>query len=97
MIVIGQIGAELLSMSVVLARAADLAQHRTSSALALADISCAASRHRLAALWPQLFQQPECATTSQRCLQGHDLDFLIGDQLVEDPSPTPTESGSTHA
>ena len=65
MIVIGQIAAELLSMSVVLARTADLVQRGTRSALALADISCAASRHRLAALWPQVSQQPECAATSQ--------------------------------
>ena len=97
MIVLGQIGAELLSMSVVVARAAELADQGSPSALALADISCAASRHRLAALWPQLTDQPDCAATSQQWLHGSDLDFLMGDPPVDDPTPTIREGVPAHA
>lgn len=97
MIVLGQIGGELLSMSIVLARAAHLADRGMAAALALADISCAASRVRLAALWPQLTEQPDCAATSQRWLRGDGLDFLMGDLPMDDLIPTTGQGVSAHA
>lgn len=59
LIVLGRIGRELLSMAVVLARAAGLATRGETSALQLADIACTAARHRLAGLWPQLADEPD--------------------------------------
>ncbi|MBS2537999.1 acyl-CoA/acyl-ACP dehydrogenase [Catenulispora sp. NF23] len=51
---IGRIGGELLGMSVVLGHAAELARQDREWVLTLADISCAASRRRLADLGYQL-------------------------------------------
>ncbi|MEV4365003.1 hypothetical protein [Nonomuraea sp. NPDC049625] len=51
---VGRIAAELLGISVVLARAADLAERGNPTALDLADIACAAAGQRLDGLWSQL-------------------------------------------
>lgn len=68
--ILGAIAGELLSMSIVLARAdqcgGDPAQ------LSLADLSCRSSRHRLAALWPQLAEEPAGPA---------DWDFLLSDMI----------------
>ncbi|GIF39313.1 acyl-CoA dehydrogenase family protein [Actinoplanes xinjiangensis] len=54
--VLGAIGGELLSMSIVLARADQCGDD--PAAQTLADLSCRSSRRRLAALWPQLDDDP---------------------------------------
>jgi alkylation response protein AidB-like acyl-CoA dehydrogenase len=54
--VLGAIGGELLSMSIVLARADGSGDD--PAAQTLADLSCRSSRRRLAALWPQLDEDP---------------------------------------
>jgi alkylation response protein AidB-like acyl-CoA dehydrogenase len=79
--VIGQIGTELLSMTVVLGRAAALAGSEQAAALDLADISCSASRFRLAGLWPQLGDDNDYASISDPWLNHTDLDFLVHDVL----------------
>jgi alkylation response protein AidB-like acyl-CoA dehydrogenase len=82
--VIGQIGAELLSMTIVLGRAAALAGNEQPAALDLADISSSASRIRLAGLWPQLDDDNDYASISDAWLNHTDLDFLTDDVV----SPT---------
>ncbi|MGK5559185.1 hypothetical protein ACSNOI_47070, partial [Actinomadura kijaniata] len=66
----GAIAAELLSMTVVLARSAD----RPGTA-DLADVSCAASRHRLAELRSRL-GEPGRAATSDTTLHTDRFDHL---------------------
>lgn len=85
--VVGQIGNELLSMTIVLARAARLAESGKNAALDLADISCSASRIRLDGLWPQLTDDNDYASTSDAWLNRTDLDFLL-DGVLTDAAPT---------
>lgn len=89
---VGRIGGELLSMSLVLARAASLAADGDPRALPLADLSCAASRHRLSGLWHQL-EEPAggagYAATAGTWLNGTDLDFLLADVITDVPRPRP--------
>jgi len=70
--VAGAIAAELLSMTVVLARSADLADEDAAD---LADVSCTASRHRLAELRSRL-SDPGRAETSAASLHTTRFDFL---------------------
>lgn len=96
MTVIGRIGNELFGMSVVLARAAQLATAGTTNALELADISCAGSRLRIGALWPELAAtEPDFAAASDGWLRGNRFDFLIRD-IVTEPA-TKQEEANTHA
>ncbi|MBO2447073.1 acyl-CoA/acyl-ACP dehydrogenase [Actinomadura barringtoniae] len=70
--VAGAIAAELLSMTVVLARSADL-----PDAADLADVSCTASRHRLAELRSRLGDRDrDAAATSDASLHTARFDFL---------------------
>lgn len=88
--VVGRIGSELLSMSLVLARAASLAAGGDVHALPLATLSCAASRHRLSGLWHQLDEPadgPEYAATAGAWLNGTQLDFLLEDVITDAPQP----------
>src|SRR6185312_7560007 len=61
LIALGGIGRELLSMAVVLARAAGHATGGDPAALHLADVACTNARHRLAGLWAQLADQADPA------------------------------------
>ncbi|MFD5142867.1 acyl-CoA dehydrogenase family protein [Streptomyces sp. NPDC058401] len=90
--VVGRIGGELLSMSLVLARAASLAAGGDPRYLPLADLSCAASRHRLSGLWHQLDEPidgPRYEATAQAWLNGTTLDFLLEDVITDVPRPRP--------
>lgn len=90
--VVGRIGGELLSMSLVLARAASLAAGGDPRSLPLADLSCAASRHRLAGLRHQLDEPadgPAYASTAGTWLNGTALDFLLEDVITDVPRPRP--------
>lgn len=93
-ILVGRIGNALLGMSVVLARAAHLAEHGDPSALALADIACVDARERLVALWPRLdvADEPDYADTSATWLHGDRLDWLTSDVITDIP---PIEEGPT--
>lgn len=78
---LGRIGTELLGMSVVLARAAHLAEGGNPTVLDLADIACSTARLRLAGLWPELDDEADFAKTSRRWLDTDQLDFLVDDVL----------------
>ena len=95
-ILVGQIGNALLSMAIVLARAAHLAEQGQPSALDLADIACADARVRLTGLWPQLDgpAEPDYAGTSNSWLREDRLDWLISDVITDIP---PLEEGTTDA
>ncbi|MET9243287.1 hypothetical protein [Nonomuraea sp. NPDC003709] len=72
----------LLGISVVLARAADLAERGNPTALDLADIACAAAGQRLDGLWSQLAADTgrpgaDPAALGDTWLRSTDLDFLI--------------------
>ncbi len=85
--IVGRIGGELLTMALVLSRAAQLAARGNSAASGLADIACTASRQRLDALWPQLADEPDYAATSAAALDGGGLDFLLGDVRADPRHP----------
>jgi alkylation response protein AidB-like acyl-CoA dehydrogenase len=84
---IGRIGNELLQISVVLARAADLASQGNVAALDLADICCTASRRRLSRLCHQLEQPdgPDYARVCGDLLHGSGHDFLLADVITDTP------------
>jgi hypothetical protein len=97
--VIGQIANELLSMSIVLARAAQLAEQGNPAALELADISCTMSAERLNSLWLRLDTRgPDFAATSDGLLRGTRFDFLA-DGVIAGIPPIPNErtGSNTHA
>jgi alkylation response protein AidB-like acyl-CoA dehydrogenase len=85
LIALGGIGSELLSMSVVLGRAASLTEHGHPEACDLADVACTASRRRLSALWPELTatEEPDHAAVCARWLSGASPDFLLNDVITE--------------
>lgn len=90
--VVGRIGNELLSMALVLARAASLASAGEHQALRLADLSCAASRLRLTGLWPQVAEHsgsagPDFAGVTNALLHGTELDFLLSDVITDSSAP----------
>ena len=59
LILVSDIANELLTMALVLARAARLADDSVEGAQELADIHCTAARHRLADLWQRLAARDE--------------------------------------
>jgi len=78
----GRIATLLFGMAVVLARAAHLAEQGNTTALDLADVSCAQARAELAMLWAQLAALPgesHFTGLSSRLLEGTSLDFLLAD------------------
>ncbi len=90
---VGRIAAELLGLSVVLARSADLAEQGNPAVLDLADVACAASEHRLDGLWSQLAHETgrsgaDPATLGDTWLRGTGLDFLIGGAGTAAPHTT---------
>ncbi|WP_194894825.1 acyl-CoA dehydrogenase family protein [Catenulispora pinisilvae] len=87
---IGRIGGELLGMSVVLGHAAELARRDVEWGLALADISCAASRRRLADLGYQL-------TRLSTAAWGAGCPWPGDDDPAESPVGEPDHAGLTRA
>ena len=91
MTIIGQVANELLSMSVVLARAAHLAEDGNSAALELADISCTKSEARLNGLLRLLDQDgPDLAAIGQEYLQGSRFGFLADGVVCDLANPSTT-------
>ncbi|TQC41324.1 acyl-CoA dehydrogenase [Rhodococcus sp. WS4] len=91
---LGRIGSELLGMSIVLARAAGLAESGHDQALSLADISCAAAHRRVRDAWASLADEPPCADTSRALLHHGTLDFLLGDNPTDS---SPRKAATAHA
>jgi alkylation response protein AidB-like acyl-CoA dehydrogenase len=88
MIRLSEIANELLTMALVLARAAHLARQDRDEAQPLADVYCGAARHRVAALWQQLAQAvgPAASEMAAEWMSGKKLEFLLGDTLPDQAS-----------
>jgi alkylation response protein AidB-like acyl-CoA dehydrogenase len=84
---VGGIARELLTMAVVLARAAGMSETGNPHALDIADLACTAARGRLGILWSQIRAgtEPDYARISSRCLASTELDFLLHDIIRDIP------------
>ncbi|WP_078938515.1 acyl-CoA dehydrogenase family protein [Streptomyces virginiae] len=97
--ILGRIGNELLSMSIVLARVANMDVNDQKASYPLADLSCRASRARLVGLWHELSEaSPSRALayldTATTWLNGTALDFLSRDVIADvPPIELPEEPG----
>lgn len=90
---LGGVARELLTMAVVLARAASMNEAGNPDALDIADVACTAARGRLAVLWSQLQAdaEPDHARVSSRYLTSTALDFLLHDIIRDIPPAGTTE------
>jgi alkylation response protein AidB-like acyl-CoA dehydrogenase len=94
-VAVGGVGRELLTMSVVLARAARLSERGRPAALELADVACTSARRRVDGLWSQLTAtaEPDYTKISTLCLTGGALDFLLDDVITDVPGAGTPEQG----
>lgn len=84
LILLSGVGNELLTMSLVLARAASTPVEEPAGPQGLADIYCTMARHRLAGMWHQIRdnQDVDHTAVSGALLQGERLSHLFEDALL---------------
>jgi alkylation response protein AidB-like acyl-CoA dehydrogenase len=87
LISIGGIARELLTMAVVLARAAGMNERGNPDVLDIADLACTAARGRIDVLWSHLRAGagPDYSRISSQCLTSTALDFLLHDIIWDIP------------
>ena len=92
-ITVNRIANELLTMSVTLSRAATLASEGQADVQALADIYCAAARHRIADWWRQAsdVDEPDYGTVAINWLGDRRPELVLGDLLTQLPAANITE------
>jgi hypothetical protein len=80
-------------MSVTLSRAATLASEGQADVQALADIYCAAARHRIADWWRQAsdVDEPDYGTVAINWLGDRRPELVLGDLLTQLPAANITE------
>jgi alkylation response protein AidB-like acyl-CoA dehydrogenase len=80
-VLLSRIANELLTMQLTLARTAHLAAAGPAAVQAVADVFCAAARHRVLGWRAELETEggPDHAAVSERWLRGGELDALLGD------------------
>ena len=79
---------ELLTMSLVLARASRLADEEINDVQDVADVYCCAARHRLAGWWRRLSDdgQPDHAAVAARWLRGDPTEMFANDVVPHVPT-----------
>jgi hypothetical protein len=79
---------ELLTMSVTLSRAATLAAEGHADVEDLADVYCAAARHRLADWWRQALDddEPDYGRVAVTWLRDRRPQLMLGDVLTQPPA-----------
>jgi len=84
LILLSGVGNELLTMSLVLARAASTRGEENDGPQGLADIYCTTARHRIAGMWHQIRdnQKVDHTAVSDALLHGDRLSHLFQDALL---------------
>jgi hypothetical protein len=90
-----RIANELLTMSVTLSRAATLAIEGETDVQALADVYCAAARHRIADWWRQAsdVDEPDYSLVATNWLKDRRPTPVLGDVLTQLPAVNVMERG----
>jgi hypothetical protein len=94
-IFLNRVANELLTMTVTLSRAALLAAGGHAEVQDLADVYCAAARHRIADWWRQLAddREPDYRRAASAWLSDGRPDAALADVLTEVPPAGPEEEG----